>query len=106
MNGNSPDWGVYGAQFDNPSLLADNVSGNGPEIIHIPRPADGVYTVVVHDYPSSAYWEPNEVQVDLIQDEIVHTEILEIEGEDSYTTILQLEISGGVISVVNESLSQ
>jgi len=45
----SPDWGEPGFTDDDPSMVATDISGIGPEIVEIAAPAEGAYTVFVHD---------------------------------------------------------
>ena len=44
-----PDWGAPGVE-NNPSLVLDDTDGRGPEIIKLPEPANGDYTVGVHHF--------------------------------------------------------
>jgi len=41
----TPDWGMPGEGVDNPTFIADNDTGYGPESINIQNPADGTYAV-------------------------------------------------------------
>ncbi len=43
----SPEWGLPG-RADDPRLDIDDVAGNGPEVISLNEPADGLYRLVVH----------------------------------------------------------
>jgi ParB/RepB/Spo0J family partition protein len=63
----SPDWGTAGDPDDDPRLVIDDVVGTGPELIRIAEPADGIYTVFVHDYtgtnPDAAAPDPGDTNV-------------------------------------------
>jgi uncharacterized protein YfaP (DUF2135 family) len=93
------DWGVVGETEDDPTLVADDISGTGPERITIEEPADGTYTVVVHDYPGSSMTSANEVTVviSLYGDEVWRDTQL-ISGEDSDTTFAEIHIPEGTVS--------
>ena len=47
--------------------MIDDVVGTGPELIRIAEPADGIYTVFVHDYtgtnPDAAAPDPGDTNV-------------------------------------------
>lgn len=82
-------WGDEGA---NPRLDLDNIEGTGPENINIEEPAQGLYTVVVHDFPSSVYDGENQVTIRIHLDgEIVFDETRAISGEDSYVPFAMIE---------------
>lgn len=92
------DWGLVGVAEDNPSLDIDDIAGTGPENIRLPDPADGLYTVVVHDFPSSVYSASNQFWVNVYVDGTLALEsTCSVSGEDGYVTIATVEFpSGGV----------
>ena len=88
------DWGTFGVSDDDPSLDIDDIPGLGPENINIYEPADGVYQVYVHDYPSSVYSGANEVTVRIyIGGELEYEETKSISGENSYTRFASVDWS-------------
>lgn len=46
----SPDWGVQGDETDDPVLERDDDDGQGPELIRLERPEEGIYTFYVQHY--------------------------------------------------------
>jgi hypothetical protein len=80
------DWGIPGVVEDNPFLDLD-VFKAGPETIRIDKPADGIYTVVVHDFHGSPseYYAESAVTVNIyLYGELAWTDTRVIMGEDSY----------------------
>jgi hypothetical protein len=94
------DWGVSGFTGDNPSLDLDDIPWTGPENINIDLPADGVYTVIVHDYQGSTtdYYGDNEVTVKVyVEGSLLWTDSIAISGDDSYTTFVAVEFPDGTV---------
>lgn len=92
---NSLDWGGDGAD---PTLEADDISGRGPEVISVPAPEFGTFTVVVHDYPGSVYEGANDVTVNVYVDyQLAWSDTRPIVGEDSYTTIAEVDWPTGMV---------
>ncbi len=66
-----PEWGEPGRD-DDPSLDIDDVSGDGPEIITLDKPQEGLYRVVVH-YCQDRIGEPTLATITLIdQGQVIH----------------------------------
>ena len=94
-------WGVLGETDDDPAMLEDDMPGTGPEIIEIPSPHNGVFTVVVHDYPGSIYSETNTVTLDVRMGLNTAVFTAPISGEDSYTYICEIDtLSGDITSLL------
>ncbi len=88
----SLDWGQGDEPIDDPSLDLDDIENVGPENINIEEPANGLYTVVVHDFPSSVYEGPNKVTVRIHLDgQVVFEDTKEIRGEDKYVPFALIE---------------
>ena len=84
--------GIAGESIDDPSLDLDDIDNVGPENINIEEPANGLYTVVVHDFPSSVYEGSNKVTVRIHLDgEVVFEKTKNISGEDSYVPFALIE---------------
>lgn len=97
--GLSPDWGVPGAREDDPSLDLDDVWGTGPENIRLEAPEDGVFTVVVHDYPASAYTSSNTVWVLIYTGGVLaYEQSCAISGEDTYTEFATVDFPSGTVT--------
>lgn len=45
----APDWGIGGARFDDPQLLAKDENGKGPEVIALDALSQGDYQVIVEN---------------------------------------------------------
>jgi hypothetical protein len=93
------NWGNQNQTLDDPHLDLDDIDNIGPENINIEQPANGIYTVMVHDYPGSVYEGANEVTVRIYQNrEIVYDVTKEIVGEDSYTKFAEIIWPEGIIN--------
>jgi hypothetical protein len=94
-----PDWGLPGNPSDDPHLDFDNQEGTGPENINIADPAEGTYTVVVHDYPERVYEDDNPVTVKIyIGGQLAETLSLSVTGEDQDWYICTIDWPSGQIS--------
>jgi hypothetical protein len=94
-----PDWGVIGDRNDNPGLDLDDIPGTGPENINILKPAAGLYTVFVHDYPMSVYDPANNVTVKVyIAGALVATFNRDIAGEDTDWDVCTIDWPSGTIT--------
>ncbi len=93
----NPDWGVLGDPSDDPSLDLDDIPGTGPENINVAMPADGTYTVAVHDYsgsnwPSQDITTANQTTVNVwISGQLADTLNCSITGDDTVTGFFTIE---------------
>ena len=90
------DWGVVGETSDDPTLNMDDISGTGPEVISLPEPAPGTYTVVVHDYgfSPSEFEEGTEVSVRIFLDGVLEvSDTRVITGEGVYQAFAEIVVS-------------
>ncbi|MCK6502558.1 hypothetical protein L6R53_04045 [Myxococcota bacterium] len=95
------DWGAAG-ESGNPILVEDDIAGTGPEQIDVALPEDGVYTVVVHDYPGSVYSSANEATVVILVGGRVEGEaLIEVTEEDEYILAAQVVYRDGVFVEVS-----
>ncbi len=92
------DWGVVNDSRDDPFLDLDDVAGVGPENINIEEPVDGVYRVLVHDWPDSVNNAANSVTVKIYLDgEAIWTDTRNIAGEDTVTEFATVDTSNGEV---------
>ena len=93
------DWGTVGDPTDNPHLALDDIPGTGPEIIYLPAPDAGVYTVFVHDYPGSVYNGANQVTVNVwVRGTKVSTFERVISGEDTDWDVCLVDWPSGTVT--------
>ena len=92
----------WGAEEANPRLDLDDIEGTGPENINIEEPAQGLYTVVVHDFPSSVYEGDNDVTIRIHLDgEVVLEETKTISGEDQYVPFALIEWPSKLVQTID-----
>ena len=92
------DWGVVNDNRDDPFLDLDDVAGVGPENINIEEPVDGVYRVLVHDWPDSVNNATNSVTVKIYLDgEAIWTDTRNIAGEDTVTEFATVDTRNGEV---------
>ena len=90
------DWGRTGSATDDPTLLADDIAGTGPEIIAIPQPANGTYHVWVNDYEGSVQNGANATTVTVyVNGAVAFTDTVDISGEATDTELAVIDWSGG-----------
>ena len=101
----TPDWGEPGVAEDDPAMDLDDIEGTGPEVVEIPLPAAGVYTVFVHDFTGSNPEvedadpeEPNEATVRVYADgQLAFTRTVEIEGEGAQEYVCEATWPDGTV---------
>ncbi len=93
------NWGERASSDDDPSLDLDDIPGTGPENIRIGSPADGEYTVLVHDYSGSRYRSANPVTVNIyVGGVMVWTDTRSMEGEDEWESFAAVSFPDGVVT--------
>ena len=93
------NWGDPDNPLNNPLLDYDDIPGTGPENINIAEPADGLYTVVVHDFPGSVYMPANPTTVNIyIDGQLVWSGTKDIEGEDDYVYFATIDWPSGQVN--------
>lgn len=55
----TPDWGIPRLEEDNPCYRLDSESNTQAEVIRLPRPTEGVCTLLVHDYNNLGATDPS-----------------------------------------------
>ncbi len=96
----TPEWFGVG-RADDPRLDIDDVSGNGPEVISLNDPADGIYRVVVH-YCLDRSDEPSVATLSIFDQGLLLSTTAPqpiVEGQAWVAAIL--ERSGGAWNVVS-----
>ena len=90
------DWGNKGDLSDNPQLDLDDIQGNGPENINVSGLEKGVYTIVVHDYPTSIYEDDNNATVNVYIDGTLQWSATKVfQGEGSYVEFATVDWTTG-----------
>jgi hypothetical protein len=97
----TPDWGVLGEERDDPRLALDDIDGLGPENTRIRAPAEGVYTVVVHDYPGQYLDERNEAVVKVYVGGLLALEHpIVLVGEDEHPAVVEIALPEGIVTAL------
>jgi hypothetical protein len=96
---NGVDWGIEGDTSDDPLLALDDILGTGPECTRLGSPADGTYTVMVHDYPGYVYAPSNDVTVNVYYNGLLAwTETRGVVGESEQESFCTIEAPSGVVT--------
>lgn len=97
--GDGLNWGDRASSDDDPSLDLDDIPGVGPENIRIADPADGEYTVLVHDYSTSRYRAGNDVTVNIyVGGVLVWSDVRTMEGEDEWESFAYVSFPDGTVT--------
>jgi len=97
------DWGVAGDVRDDAFLDMDDIDGLGPENINIEDPTDGLYRVVVHDWPVSVQNASNMVTINVYLDgQQMWSDTRAIAGEDSVTEFAVIDVANGTVEGLAE----
>jgi hypothetical protein len=92
------DWGRSGVGADNPRLDLDDIPGTGPENVNISAPADGEYTVYVHDYAGSRFTPANTYRVRIYLAGVLAWEgERTLLGEDTYDPVATIRWPDAVV---------
>lgn len=97
------DWGVAGVSSDDPNLDMDDIAETGPENVNILQPESGVFSIYVHDYPTSEskHSGSNAVTVNIfLGGEQAWTGTKDVAGEDTFTEFATVDWPSGVITPV------
>lgn len=105
------DWGVAGEVLDDPILVEDDVAGTGPEVTYLQEPEAGVYSVVIHDYPSD---HPNQNNPSVATIEVfwdgasvfTDTRTFEQDVEDFYIWSVQIDAENQTYTAFAEQPAQ
>jgi hypothetical protein len=97
--GGGLDWGVPGADDDDPWLDDDDISGNGPENVRIEVPEAGNFEVWVHDYPSYSGSGENRAHIRVwTGPTLVFEDVRLVTGEGSWSHFLDIDARNGVVT--------
>lgn len=97
--GGGLDWGLPSVSEDDPSLDFDDIPGKGPENINVWEPANGTFSVYVHDFPGHWYDGDNNVTVNIfVFGVLAWTETRILSGDDIYHPFAEVEFPSGVVT--------
>jgi len=93
------DWGKIGVTDDDPQLPLDDMMGTGPEVILIPAPAAGTYTVFVHDFDTPGLEAANPSTLRVFVGGYLAGELtVDVVGEDVDVDFCEIEVPGGKVT--------